>query len=240
MQLLGGWLEVPTFLSWGELCGVVMPQTYVPNYTRLQLGTLVGSVVNTDDVVLAMVETGNEDLYVPGITDATGGVVELRVLNAGSGYTDGSYNGVELRDTGSATGLFATADLQFSGGSLVFAVVQNPGQAYKSGDQVTVDAADVGGTGSGLLFEVVLIEPQMAKAAPAGRAAQQAKAAPAGSTPVPDLIASANTKTLQQIIDTGNLGVDLSRFSTLKLKREAVLLAWKIDQGLIQPGDPLN
>lgn len=211
-----------------------MAETYVPNFTRLELGTLVGSVVETDEVVLAMVQTGNEDVYVPGVSDATGGIVELHLLNAGTGYTDGSYNGVELRDTGTATGLFATVDVQFSGGSLVFAVVQNPGQSYKSGDQVTVLASDVGGTGSGLLWEVVLIEPHTAKAA------AQSKAVPAGTTPVPDLIAAADAKVLQQIIDTGNLGVDLSQFPTLELQREAVLLAWKIDQGLIKPGDPLN
>lgn len=137
-----------------------MPETYVPNFTRLQLGTLTGSVVDTDEVVEAMVQTGNDDVYVPGVSDAVGGIVEIRTVDAGTGYTDGSYNGVALADTGSATGLFATADLQFSGGSLIFAVVQNTGQAYKKGDQLTVDAADVGGTGTGLLFEVVLIEPQ--------------------------------------------------------------------------------
>lgn len=136
-----------------------MSSTYVPNFTRLQLGTLVGSVVETDEVVDAMVATGNDGAYVPGISDAAGGIVELRTVNEGSGYADGSYNGVELRDTGTATGLFATIDIQWLGGSIAFVVVQNPGQAYKKGDQLTVDAADVGGTGSGLLFEVVLIQP---------------------------------------------------------------------------------
>ena len=137
-----------------------MPETYAPNFTRLQLGTLVGSVVDTDEVVQAMVATGNDDAYVPGVSDAVGAIVELRTVDAGTGYTDGSYNGVALADTGSPTGLFATVDVQFSGGSLIFAVVQNAGQAYKKGDQLTVAAADVGGTGSGLLFEVVLVQPQ--------------------------------------------------------------------------------
>ena len=136
-----------------------MSATYVPNFTRLQLGTLVGSVVETDEVVDAMVASGNDGAYVPGISDAAGGIVELRTVNEGSGYADGSYNGVELRDTGTATGLFATIDIQWLGGSIAFVVVQNPGQGYKVGDQLTVDAADVGGSGSGLLFEVVLVQP---------------------------------------------------------------------------------
>ena len=137
-----------------------MPETYAPNFTRLQLGTLVGSVVDTDEVVQAMVASGNDDAYVPGVSDAVGAIVEVSTVNAGTGYTDGSYNGVALANAGSTTGTSATADLQFASGSLTFAVVQNAGQAYKKGDQLTVAAADVGGTGSGLLFEVVLVQPQ--------------------------------------------------------------------------------
>ena len=137
-----------------------MTTVYVPNDIRLKLGTLTGSVVEADEVIDAMIATGNDDLYVPGISNATGGIVELRTVSPGSGYTDGSYNGVELRDTGTATGVFATIDIQWLAGSIAFVVIQNPGTAYKKGDQLTVSSADVGGTGSGLLFEVVLVQPQ--------------------------------------------------------------------------------
>lgn len=137
-----------------------MTQTYVPNYQRLELGTLTGSVVETDEVVDAMVGTGNDDMYVPGVSDAVGGLVEIRTVNAGSGYTDGSYTNVPLVDTGSATGLFGAIDIQWLGGSIAFVVITAEGQDYKKGDQLTVNAADVGGTGSGLLFEVVLVQPQ--------------------------------------------------------------------------------
>ena len=136
-----------------------MTTVYVPNDIRLKLGTLTGSVVEADEVITAMIATGNDELYVPGISNALGGIVEFRTVSPGSGYTDGSYNGVELRDTGTATGLFATIDIQWLAGSIAFVVVQNPGQAYKKGDQLTVNSADVGGTGSGLLFEVVLVQP---------------------------------------------------------------------------------
>ena len=137
-----------------------MTTVYVPNDIRLKLGTLTGSVVEADEVIDAMIATGNDDLYVPGISNATGGIVELRTVSQGSGYTDGTYNGVELRDTGTATGIFATIDIQWLAGSIAFLVVQNEGTAYKKGDQLTVDPADVGGTGSGVLFEVVLVQPQ--------------------------------------------------------------------------------
>ena len=131
----------------------------MPNFTRLQLGTLVGSVVDDEDVIAAMIQEGKEDVYVPGISDAIGGIVEVKVLNKGIGYTGGPYNGIEFRDTGTATGLFATGDFQVVGGELNLIVIQNPGQAYKKGDQLTVNDADVGGAGSGFLCEVVLVQP---------------------------------------------------------------------------------
>ena len=131
----------------------------MPNFTRLKLGTLVGSVVNDEDVIAAMIQEGKEDVYVPGISDAIGGIVEVKVLNKGIGYTGGPYNGIEFRDTGSATGLFATGDFQVIGGELNLIVVQNGGQGYKKGDQLTVTGSDVGGAGSGFLCEVVLVQP---------------------------------------------------------------------------------
>lgn len=137
-----------------------MSTVYIPNDIRLRLGTLTGSVVEAEEVITAMIATGNDDLYVPGISNALGGIVELKVLTPGSGYTNNSFNGVPLVDTGTATGLFATIDIQWLAGSIAFIVVQNAGQAYKKGDQLTVNSADVGGTGSGLVFEVVLVQPQ--------------------------------------------------------------------------------
>ncbi len=137
-----------------------MSTVYVPNDTRLKLGTLTGSVVEAEEVITAMLATGNDDLYVPGISNALGGIVELRVLTPGSGYANNSFNDVELRDTGTATGLFATIDIQWLAGSIAYVIIKNPGQAYKKGDQLTVDPVDVGGTGSGLVFEVVLVQPQ--------------------------------------------------------------------------------
>lgn len=78
----------------------------------------------------------------------------MDLVSAGSGYADGSYNGVDLVSAGGAVGLGATMDIQWLGGSIAFVVVQNAGQAYKVGDLLTVRVADVGGTGSGLTFRV--------------------------------------------------------------------------------------
>ncbi len=116
------------------------------------------------------------------ISTAEGSIWSLDLLSPGSGYTNGSYNSVELRDTGTATGLFATIDIQWLAGSIAFVIVQNPGQAYKVGDQVTVSSADVGGTGSGLVFVVSAVspDPDFTKAAQALTAAPLPKPAPTG------------------------------------------------------------
>ena len=132
---------------------------YLTNNQRNRLQLVGPSVQNFKDIIVAMIRTGNSDMWIKGISDAIGTIVEVRVLNEGSGYTGGPYNGVELRDTGTATGLFATADFVVIGGKLTMEVVQNGGQSYKKGDQLTVFSADVGGSGSGWLCEVVLVEP---------------------------------------------------------------------------------
>ena len=116
-------------------------------------------MVDTDKVIQAMIATGNDNLSIPGLTNAIGSIVEVRVLNEGSGYSGGPYSNVSLVDTGSATGLFATADFVVQGGKLVMEVIQNGGQAYKKGDQLAVSSGDVGG-GIGWLCEVMLVDPQ--------------------------------------------------------------------------------
>jgi hypothetical protein len=131
---------------------------YLTNNQRNRLQLVGPSVQNFTDIIAAMIRTGNSDMWIKGISDAIGSIVEVKVLNEGSGYTGGPYNNVELRDTGSAVGLFATADFAVIDGKLTMEVVQNGGQAYKKGDQLTVDSADVGG-GTGWLCEVVLVEP---------------------------------------------------------------------------------
>lgn len=135
-----------------------MTETYVPNFTRLALGTLVGSVIEDEDVITAMIAEQKDDIYVPGISDAAGGIVEVKVLNKGSGYTGGPYNGVAFVNSGGGSGSGATADFTVIGGELELEVVQDAGQTYKKGDQLTVASGDVGG-GTGFLCEVVLVQP---------------------------------------------------------------------------------
>ena len=90
------------------------------------------------------------------ISRASGEILEFTTLTPGSGYTDGSYNDVAFINlTGSGSG--GTVDLQWLSGSLAFAICRNGGTGYRFGDRVSVNTADVGGTGSGLSFRITKV-----------------------------------------------------------------------------------
>lgn len=89
-------------------------------------------------------------------TEESGAILEFTTLAPGSGYKDGSYNGVDFVNiTGSGSG--ATLDLQWLNGDLAFAICQNGGTGYRVGDRISVDDDDVGGTGSGLSFQITKV-----------------------------------------------------------------------------------
>jgi uncharacterized protein with FMN-binding domain len=81
-----------------------------------------------------------------------GTISTTTITNAGSGYTDGNYNGVPLTG-GSGTG--GIINVTISGGVLTAIVMLiNPGSNYEQGDVLSVNAGDVGGTGSGIQITV--------------------------------------------------------------------------------------
>ena len=85
-------------------------------------------------------------------TLAIGAITALGSFVGGSLYTEGTYNGVAL--TG-GTGTGATANITVDNTGEVSAVtLVSGGQGYLSTDQLSATAADVGGTGSGLVIEV--------------------------------------------------------------------------------------
>ena len=84
----------------------------------------------------------------------SGGIGAADLSTAGSGYTEGSYNNVPVTG-GSGSG--ATVDLQWLSGSWAYIIFQNGGTGYQVGDTVSVDPANVGGTGSGLTLVVSVV-----------------------------------------------------------------------------------
>lgn len=73
------------------------------------------------------------------------------ITAGGTLYTDGSYADVPLTG-GSGTG--ARANITIAGGVITVVTISDPGINYIAGDTLSVDAANVGGTGSGFIWTV--------------------------------------------------------------------------------------
>lgn len=80
------------------------------------------------------------------------------IFNPGTLYTNGVYVAVPL--TG-GSGISATADITVAGNVVTDVDIQNGGQGYKVNDTLSVDAADIGGTGSGFEWTVNVLESNL-------------------------------------------------------------------------------
>lgn len=83
-----------------------------------------------------------------GSTIATGSIV-----TGGTLYTDGNYQDVALTNVISI-GAGATADFTITGGIITIVNLKTGGSDYAIGDTLSVDAASIGGTGSGFVYKV--------------------------------------------------------------------------------------
>lgn len=93
------------------------------------------------------------DNYTAPVTTLTNaGLVDtLTIVNAGTGYTNGSYAGVATTG-GSGTGL--TVNVTVVGTVVTVVAKVAPGSGYLDGDLITVSNTLIGGTGSGLSVQV--------------------------------------------------------------------------------------
>lgn len=73
------------------------------------------------------------------------------ITAGGTLYTNGNYTDVPLTG-GSGTG--ARANITIAGGAITVVAISDPGRNYIVGDTLSVDAANVGGTGSGFIWTV--------------------------------------------------------------------------------------
>ena len=77
---------------------------------------------------------------------------QLTITSGGTGYTDGTYNDVNL--TG-GSGTLATADIVVSGGAITTVNLTFPGSGYAASDILSANDADLGGGGgTGLAITV--------------------------------------------------------------------------------------
>jgi hypothetical protein len=79
----------------------------------------------------------------------------LGAVTGGSGYVNGTYNGVAL--TGSASGFGAVANIVISGGAVTSVTLTNQGKQYAINDTLTAPTASLGGAGSGFSVRVTNI-----------------------------------------------------------------------------------
>jgi hypothetical protein len=87
------------------------------------------------------------------------GVATLGAIVGGSGYTDGTYNGVNLnRSSGSTFDAVPTANITVSGGAVTAVTLVTAGSGFQATDTVlTAAAASIGGTGTGFTVAVATL-----------------------------------------------------------------------------------
>jgi hypothetical protein len=78
------------------------------------------------------------------LTGTLGSVFAGSIVSGGSGYTNGTFNGVALSG-GNGSGL--TANLTISGGVVTSAAINNPGSGYENGDILTTSSTAIGSGG---------------------------------------------------------------------------------------------
>lgn len=86
------------------------------------------------------------------------------IESGGTLYTDGIYNNVPLIASGifqSSVGSGATADITVTAGAIAVVNLLTGGQDYVINDSLSVNPADVGGTGGGFLYLVRNIGPNI-------------------------------------------------------------------------------
>ena len=116
------------------------------------LGSAQGQILQNGNL-----DAGTFVQYIAGGGIATGSS-SLTITNAGAGYqTNRSYNNVLLRNL-TATGTGARATVKTNSSGVVASVnVTVSGLSYIAGTTVTVNATDLGGTGSGLVLTIATV-----------------------------------------------------------------------------------
>lgn len=116
-----------------------------------------GSACNVLDIFNSSLGGANTGIGCPvdfGGNCLVAGGVAKGTIAGGSGYTNGTYNSVTVTG-GSGTGAVGTVVV--SGGAVIILVFNNAGSSYVVGNVLTVNAALIGGTGSGFTYTVTSI-----------------------------------------------------------------------------------
>ena len=136
-------------------------------------GSVAEGIDNTETPVLGEVDNRQLEAQIGAVyTDGANEILQLEYLNAGQGYndsttgiiavqnigpgdsdrTEGTYQGVVGTSSGSGTGQEFTVTVTDVGSIEV--EVTKGGSGHSIGDTITVQASDIGGTGTNTSFEV--------------------------------------------------------------------------------------
>jgi hypothetical protein len=167
----------------------------------------------------------------PTSASNTGSASLVFLLTGGNGYSDGTYNGVAA--VGGA-GSGCTLNVTVSGGVVTTVGVATEGTNYMEGDYLTVDSANIGGSGQGLLTQVIgmgaLFQQSGGKSAPTPKTAP---AQTAGGVPVKDMLDHLPIEGLKQFAKINGLldGIDAGFWKAdVEVARQAVKEAYRLQQ----------
>ena len=167
----------------------------------------------------------------------TGSASLVFLVTGGNGYPDATYSGVAA--VGGA-GSGCTLNVTVSGGVVTTVGVADAGANYMEGDYLTVDSANLGGSGQGLLIQVigmgVAFHLSGGKSAPTPTAKGVPTAAPtqaAGGVPVDDMLNHLPIEGLKQFAKINGLldGIDAGFWKAdVEVARQAVKEAYRLQQ----------
>jgi hypothetical protein len=134
--------------------------------TGLDASALV-TVSNGSVTSVSINEGGSEytltdTLTINGNDITTAQLDQLLITNAGTGYANGTYNDIPLVYNSVETagdGISATVDITVTNNVIVGATVNQSGQDYLVGEELTVDFNDIGGNGAGIISSVTISNP---------------------------------------------------------------------------------
>ncbi|MDX1370818.1 MAG: phage tail sheath subtilisin-like domain-containing protein [Nitrososphaeraceae archaeon] len=137
----------------------------IETYTAVPDFDITDDYVITDQIKVDNAVYEWEDNYTaPTTTITEGGLIDSIVITAGgTGYTNGTYNGVDLTG-GSGTG--GTVDVTVAGGVITTVTIVAEGTGYVDGEILSVADVDLGGGGgSGLQLTIQTRAADVADAA---------------------------------------------------------------------------
>lgn len=135
--------------------GLVYQSTKTSLWAKINADWAKSSKVGIDITgkVLAADGTNVSEKWGPQVQTIRGGVATATVLNAGDGYTNGSFTDVPVT---SSVGEGAKATIVVADGEVTTVTITSPGRGYHTGSVLTVQGSQLG-AGTGLSLSIATV-----------------------------------------------------------------------------------